>query len=227
MWCPACAWVIQTALERLQGVFDPACDFTTDRLRCRYDPARTSPQTVLEAVAGLGYNALAAGSGEPDGIRQKAFVRWAVTALLAVNVMMLSWALYSGYFASLSRAEVRYISWPILIMSAIVMVYGGGPLFRKAWWGLRHGAPGMEALVCLGAGSAFVYSCINFALGSWHLYFDTAAMLITLVLLGKLIEAGAKTNARRDLEAFLALQPNKVRLLTPGFPRGASWIWRT
>ena len=66
----------------------------------------------------------------------------------------------------------------------------------------------MEALVCLGAASAYGYSLVNFWMGSWHLYFDTASMLITLVLLGKFLESKAKRNVRRDLENFLALQPS-------------------
>jgi len=133
---------------------------------------------------------------------------------------MLSWSLYSGFFASLTGEGIRYISWPMLVMTTVVMVYGGGPLFRRAWWGVRAGAPGMEALVCLGAGAAYLFSLYNFGRISWHLYFDTASMLITLVLLGKLLEAKAKVRVRRDLEGFLNLQPNKVRLCTERFPRG-------
>ena len=143
-----------------------------------------------------------------------------ICAFLSANVMMLSWSLYSGFFTSLSNQDIRYISWPIVVLATVVMVYGAGPLFRKAWWGLRSAAPGMETLVCLGAGSAYGYSLYNFRLGNWHLYFDTATMLITLVLLGKMLEARAKSDVRKDLEGFLALQPNKVRLCTTQFPRG-------
>lgn len=220
MWCPACAWVIQSALERLDGVDEAVCDFATDRLRCRYDPVRMDPDTILDAVKQLGYTASAAqGVGTPSLWRGD-FIRLMICALLSANVMMLSWSLYSGFFTSLSVDDIRYISWPIVVMAGGVMIYGGGPLFRKAWWGVKAGAPGMEVLVCMGATSAFFYSLYNFGVDSWHLYFDTASMLITLVLLGKFLEAKAKARVRADLEGFLALQPNKVRLCTDGFPRG-------
>jgi heavy metal translocating P-type ATPase len=219
MWCPACAWVIQHALDNLKGVVRARCDFATDRLHCRYDPRQMRPEAVLSAVRKLGYAPAAADDGTGRS-RQREFIRLIITALLSANVMMLSWALYSGFFDVLNREDIRSISWPILVMAVVVMIYGGGPLFRKAWWGARAGAPGMETLVSMGAGSAFLYSLYNFAAGSWHLYFDTATMLITLVLLGKMLESGAKRNVRRDLEGFLALQPNKVRLCSAVFPEG-------
>lgn len=220
MWCPACAWVIETALDRLGGVEQAACDFATDRLRCRYDPMRVTPETIRKTVGGLGYRSFDAQGREERSLRVRNFVRLMVSAFLSANVMMLSWSLYSGFFTSLTGEDIRYISWPMMVMATLVMVYGGGPLFRKAWWGMRTGAPGMEALVCIGAATAYLYSLYNFWQTSYHLYFDTASMLITLVLLGKLLESKAKERVRRDLEGFLSLQPNKVRLCTERFPEG-------
>lgn len=220
MWCPACSWVIRAALERLEGVIEARCDFATDRLQCRYDPTRLDPETIAATIRGLGYASADAGGAGSDRRQQSEFVRLIITALLSANVMMLSWSLYTGFFTSLDADDVYFISVPILIMASIVMLYGGGALFRKAWWGVRTGAPGMEALVCLGAGSAYGYSLVNFWMGSWHLYFDTASMLITLVLLGKSLESRAKRNVRRDLEKFLALQPGKVRICSDRYPSG-------
>jgi heavy metal translocating P-type ATPase len=220
MWCPACSWVIHEALERLEGVIEARCDFATDRLQCRYDPTRLDPETIVATIRGLGYEPADVGGAAIDRREQSAFVRLIITALLSANVMMLSWSLYAGFFTSLEADDLYFISVPILVMASIVMLYGGGALFRKAWWGVRTGAPGMEALVCLGAGSAYGYSLINFWIGSWHLYFDTASMLITLVLLGKSLESKAKRNVRRDLESFLALQPGKVRICSDRYPGG-------
>jgi heavy metal translocating P-type ATPase len=220
MWCPACSWVIRAALERLDGVIEARCDFATDRLQCRYDPTRLGPEAVMATISSLGYTATDVGAATSSGPEQSAFVRLIISALLSANIMMLSFSLYSGFFTALDADDIYFISAPILVMATIVMVYGGGALFRKAWWGLRTGAPGMETLVCLGAGSAYGYSLINFWMGSWHLYFDTASMLITLVLLGKSLESKAKRNVRRDLESFLALQPGKARICSDRYPTG-------
>jgi cation transport ATPase len=147
-------------------------------------------------------------------------VRLIVTGLLSANVMMLSWALYAGFFTTSPPTpypKFRCPSWP---WRPVVFVYGGGPMLRKAWFGLIHRAPGMETLVGMAAGCAFVYSLFNWLTGSIHLYFDTASMLITLVLLGKVLEQQAKGRVRRDLDRFFALQPAKVRLINEGWPAG-------
>ena len=78
----------------------------------------------------------------------------------------------------------------------------------------------METLISIGAVCAFTYSLYNFMSGSIHLYFDTACMLITLVLLGKILERGAKDRIQEDLEHYFALAPTKVRRCTPEFPKG-------
>ena len=220
MWCPACAWVIGHALDRVDGVREVSCDFSTDRLRCRYDPVRTTPDRIRRRIERLGYRALS-DEGAADGHALRGdFIRLAMAALLSANVMMLSWALYSGFFTDLSPKGIAYISWPIFVMATIVMAYGGGPVMRKAWSGVRHLAPGMEVLIVLGAGSAYLYSLVNWWRGSLHLYFDTASMLITLLLLGKLLEARAKQRVRQDLEGFLSLQPTKVRMCSDAQPKG-------
>jgi heavy metal translocating P-type ATPase len=221
MWCTACAWVIETALSRLDGIRGATCHFSTDRLHCRYRPDRVAPDQIRKAVTRLGYDTRDPDTGDAAGNAQRReLIRLTITALLSANVMMLSWALYAGFFTDLSEDAVSKISLPIVAMAAVVFVYGGGPMLRKAWFGLVHRAPGMETLVGMAAGCAFVYSIYNWLTGSIHLYFDTASMLITLVLLGKVLEQQAKGRVRRDLDRFFALQPAKVRLITDDWPAG-------
>jgi heavy metal translocating P-type ATPase len=219
MWCPACAWVIAAALEQIPGVHSAQCDFSTDRLRCNYDPVCVTPDQLRATIGRLGYSAVAPEHEDGATLRRE-FIRLMVAILLSVNVMMLSWALYSGFLMPLTPEGVAFISWPIMLMATAVMIYGGAPVVRKAWAGLRHGAPGMETLIVLGAGSAYFYSLVNFRSGSLHLYFDTASMLVTLLLLGKLLEAQAKNKVRRELEGFLSLQPTKVKLCRYDQPQG-------
>ena len=224
MWCPACAWVIETALSRVEGVKHATCHFTTDRLRCHYDPARTDPAQIRQTIVHLGYPVHDAEAGDSGQLTlRRELIRLAITSLFSVNVMMLSWALYAGFFTDLTQDAIFKISLPIVLMASVAFVYGGGPMLRKAWFGMVHLAPGMETLVGLAAGCAYVYSFYNWLTGSIHLYFDTACMLITLVLLGKLLEQQARNRVRRDLDAFFALQPGKVRMVTDPWPSGR-WV---
>jgi len=221
MWCPACAWVIEKTLSGLDGVQTASCHFSTDRLRCRYRPDRVAPDQIRKALNRLGYEPREAGSGDAARTAsRRELIRLIVTGLLSANVMMLSWALYAGFFTSLDPNDISKISLPIVGMALVVFIYGGGPMLRKAWFGLIHASPGMETLVSMGAGCALFYSLFNWLSGSIHLYFDTACMLITLVLLGKYLEQQARGRVRRDLDSFFALQPTKVRLITNAWPRG-------
>ncbi len=220
MWCPACAWVIEASLRKAPGIFHATCTFSTDRVHFGYDPVKTSPDRIVQTIETLGFKAVLPDQNARSREKRQAFVRFAVCAFLTLNVMMLSLALYSGFFTELAPADIRIIGWPVFLMSTAVMLYGGKPIFRKAWYGLKAGAAGMEVLIGMGTSSAWSYSVFNFWQGSFHVYFDTSAMLITLVLLGKLIESHAKDTVQADLENFLSLAPRKVRRCSPLFPNG-------
>jgi heavy metal translocating P-type ATPase len=220
MWCPACAWLIDESLRKTPGVIASACNFSTDRLQVNYNPIKTSPDRIIDAVNKLGYRA-----AEPDDARdalekRRQFIRFAISAFLTMNIMMLSYALYSGFFTELGRDTIYKLSWPAFIMASIVVFYGGFELFNKAWSGLTNAAFSMETLIIIGSMSAYVYSTVNLFAGSIHVYFDTAAMLITLVLLGKTLERRAKGRVLEGLENFFSLKPSKVRICRKEYPAG-------
>jgi Cu+-exporting ATPase len=220
MWCPACAWVIDESLRRSDGVFSSQCHFAIDRLRCAYNPTVTSPAQIQKIIQNLGYQTHELDPEGKNGKVNLEVIRLLVSAFLGLNVMMLSLALYTGFFSKLSSDAVSHLSWPIFMMATIVVFYGGGPIFYKAFSGIKSSAPGMEVLISLGTFSAYAYSCYNFFAGSITLYFDTASMLVVLTLLGKAIEAQARKKVRQMLDNFFALAPTKVCLITSKFPSG-------
>ncbi|MFW6080946.1 MAG: heavy metal translocating P-type ATPase [Desulfosalsimonas sp.] len=219
MWCPACAWVIEETLRRQPGVLGADCRFVTDRARVVYDPVKIAPHLIMQAVGKLGYHASDAGA-EDGGTSAQAYFRLGISAFLTMNVMMLSFALYSGFFTELSAGAAASISWPIMVMAAIVYFYGGAQIHRKALAGAAAGAPGMEALISIGATSAFAFSLYNFYHNSIHLYFDTVAMLITLVLAGKAAEQWTRNRINSRISGFFDLLPQKVRICTDANPNG-------
>jgi len=220
MWCPACAWVIEAALKKHSGIVQSSCNFSTDRVSCEYNPIQTSPDKIIQTIGRLGYRA-AIPEEDAEAIEtKKDFIRFAVSAFLTANVMMLSFALYSGFFTELTKDTVYKISVPIFVLAGGVLSYGGFNIYRKAWAGLKSAAFGMETLITLGTFSAFFYSTFNLFSGSIHLYFDTSAMLITLTLLGKTIERKAKDSVQEDLGNFFSLRPTKVKIISDEFPGG-------
>jgi heavy metal translocating P-type ATPase len=220
MWCAACAWVIDESLKKTPGIVDAACNFSTDRLQVVYNPVKATPHQIIETIGKLGYRAATPGESEKTTERRREFVRFAVSAFLTMNVMMLSFALYTGFFTDLSPENAAKISWPMFVMATAVLIYGGYDFFKKAWAGLRNATFSMETLIIIGALSAYFFSTYNLFAGSIHLYYDTASMLITLVLLGKTLERGAKGKVLEDLENFFALMPTKVRICTDDYPDG-------
>ena len=220
MWCPACAWLIDETLQKLKGISQAQCNFSTDRLRLTYDPTATSPDRIMVALKKMGYQASIPGETREASERRREFIRFAVSAFLTINVMMLSYALYTGFFTELSAENAAKISWPMFFMAAAVLIYGGYDFYKKALAGLRNAAFSMETLIITGALSAFSYSTYSLFTGSIHLYFDTACMLIALVLLGKTLERRAKGKVLEDLENFFALMPSKVRICSDHFPDG-------
>jgi heavy metal translocating P-type ATPase len=220
MWCPACAWLIDETLKKISGIGRSRCNFSTDRLHVTYTPVRTSPEQIIAAIQKLGYQASLPGETRDAVERKREFLRFAISAFLTANVMMLSFALYSGFFTELTSETITKLSWPAFILAGIVLVYGGYGFFKKAWAGITKAAFSMETLIISGALSAFFYSTHNLFTGSIHLYFDTASMLITLVLLGKTLERRAKGKVLEDLENFFALMPTKARICSDTFPEG-------
>jgi heavy metal translocating P-type ATPase len=220
MWCPACAWVIEHALGKKYGIIHAACNFSTDTVRCEYNPVLTSPDRIIRTIGRLGYRAAEPEENSLAMETKKDFIRFIISAFLTANVMMLSFSLYSGFFIQLTPDTVHKLSWPIFILTSIVLFYGGPKIFRKAWGGFISAAFGMETLITIGSLTAYVYSTVNLFSGSIHLYYDTAAMLITLTLLGKTIEKKAKDSVQKDLSIFFSLRPTKVKICSDNFPRG-------
>ncbi|MGM0644209.1 MAG: heavy metal translocating P-type ATPase [Thermodesulfobacteriota bacterium] len=218
MWCPACAWVVEKALQKADGVAAVSCNFSSDRARVRYDPVRTSPEKIFKTVEKLGYKAVPLGRETKKKTGE--FVRLSVTAFLTMNVMMLSWAVYSGFFIDLSPISVRMIAWPAFAMATVVVFYGGYPIHRRAFAGIRTGRPGMEALITAGSFATYFYSVFHLFESSIHLYFDAASMLILLVLIGKMLEQSAKDRIAEGLSDFFSLVPKKVNIITDRFPNG-------
>jgi heavy metal translocating P-type ATPase len=220
MWCPACAWIIEEAVKKSPGVLDAGCNFSTDRLRCEYDPVRTSPSQIIQTIDHLGYRASLPGEEWGAKEKRREFIRFVISAFLTVNVMMFSYSLYSGFFTALDRETVRGLSWPIFVMAGVVLFYGGRNIYRRAFVGLSTAAFSMETLITIGAFSAYLYSTFKLFSGSIHLYFDSASMLITLVLLGKILEGRAKGEVQEGLANFFSLLPTKVKLCTKANPQG-------
>jgi len=219
MWCPACAWLIEEVLRKTPGIVKPRVSFLTDTARLTYQPHLVTPAEIFARVEKLGYKAglSEARSSGKGGAARDLLKRLGISAILSMNAMMFSSYLYFGFVRDLSPTVKAYFSYPLLLLSAPVVFYAGMPILRKAWAGIRVRTVSMDTLVAVSALSAFFYSIVQMARGSIHVYFDTAAMLVTIVLLGRYIEFHARERVFEAVRAGLdEIGPGKARITTDG-----------
>ncbi len=223
MWCPSCSWVIERSLLKHSGVVGAAASFASDRVKITYLPRLVGPSDLVKVIRDLGYEVR---ETEGEQGREKALrrelIRLGVAVFLTVNVMMISLGLYQGFLTELSDAGVRMMGVPIFLMSTAVVFYGGFPVLERALKAAGAGGFVMETLIGLGALSAYGLSVYQLFRGSLHMYFDTASMLITLILLGKYLEARIRHRATRGVEEIYDLLPGKARVETAAGERYVS-----
>ncbi len=224
MWCTACSWLLEEVLRRTEGVLRAEVLFLTDTATVTYLPHRVKVETLQKSVARLGYQAHLQGERSGEAAREKRewLLRFGVAAIFTCNIMMISFALYWGFFRELEREGISMFSYPLWLMATPVVFYSGWPILRRAAAGARHMKLNMEALIAVGTLAAYFYSVVQIWLGGIHLYFDTASMLVTLVLLGKFIETQAREKVSRGVSELFALTSGKVRLCTAGRERWVS-----
>ncbi|BDI28668.1 hypothetical protein CCAX7_007190 [Capsulimonas corticalis] len=220
MWCASCAWLIENALKHEKGVMDCQVYFAADVVRVTYKPARIDQSDIAARIRRLGYTAEnysdkgAEGATAATKARRGDFVRAVVAFVFAMNAGMFSLALYLNYWQSLGAQASEILPRWALALSLPVM-WAGWPIFQRAAQAARRGAATMETLITLGSWTAFLFSLWSMAHHSVHVYFDTADMLIALVLIGKHIESGAKGQAAGAVALLYGLLPRKATVLTP------------
>jgi heavy metal translocating P-type ATPase len=222
LWCSTCSWLIEEVLSRLKGVLEVKALYTLDLVQFKYLPQEVTIQDIQDRLSKLGYHFSSfQDPSKPSGERKRLQLRLGLSSILTAHVMMISFILYAGFFQDLGAEATHYFSYSLWILTTPVLLYGGWPVFKKAWIGLRYGNPSMEFLISIGALSAYFYSLFQMSRASLHLYFDTSAMLIVLVLLGKYLEARAKERISGGLMELVLLAGQKVRLLTE---EGEKWL---
>ena len=217
LWCASCAWLIEHAVGQIKGVERCRVYFASDLVKVAYKPARVAPEALAATIRKLGYTAEpysgdGANADSPQAKARKALLTRAVIAsVFAVNAGMFQLPFYADFFArqGLPAEAIQRLPRIEFFMSLPVLI-AGWPIFAKAWAAARRGGAIMETLIALGVTVSFAYSAWVVAHGGVHVYFDTADMLIALVLIGKHIEAGARHDASGAISLLYGLLPKKA-----------------
>jgi Cu+-exporting ATPase len=225
MTCAACAARIEKVLNRVPGVH-ASVNFATEVAAVRFDPASATTEQLIAAVTRAGYGASVRHDSEAERAEVKArkvrdyqalrreFLVSAVLTLplLAQMVPML----LSGNLIHAEHADLIPRGWQ-LALATPVQFWIGRRFYVGAWNALRGGGANMDVLIVLGTTMAWAFSAAVTAFGlNQHVYFEAGAAVITLVLLGKLLEARAKAGTSVALEGLLRLQPKVAHVVRNG-----------
>jgi Cu2+-exporting ATPase len=213
--CASCVWLNERLLSRLPGVVSARVNYATHRARVRWDPAVATLEAVLGRIRAAGYEPKPYTESErqraQDAETRDLLIRLGTAFFLATQLMIYSAALYAGYFQGMEPGMRRLMEVIALGLTLPVFLYSGAPFLRSAARGLRAGRFNMDVLIVLGSGAALAYSAYQMARGG-EVYFDTAAMIVTLVLAGRYVEARARGRASEAVARLSRLLPREARV---------------
>ena len=224
--CASCVQRLERTLGAVSGVLDAQVNLSTGQALVRVPAGAVDTASLLAAVEAAGYHGQALDAdGDPDGgaaVRERELRHWRERTLLAA---VLSLPLLAGMVADLwapaaGLTAVLTNGWLQLALATPVQFIAGWTFYRDAYFNLRSRNANMSVLVVLGTSAAYLYSLAGVFFGRRFgitaTYFETSALLITLVLLGKYLEAGAKGRTSAAIGKLLALQARTARVLRDG-----------
>ena len=231
MHCVNCAATVEQALTKVQpGVVSATVNFATEKAQITYIPGQVTPTDFIAAVKGAGYGVV-----EVDPDQQLADVEQATREAeiheqtrkfwigVAFSLPLFLFSMARDFALLGTWSDALWGNWLMFVLATPVQFYVGWDYYTGGFKALRNGAANMDVLVAMGSSAAFFYSVPvtaaltlgSTALGS-HVYFETAAVIITLIKLGKLLEVRAKDQTGAAIKKLMGLQAKAARVVRNG-----------
>ncbi|MDQ8757370.1 heavy metal translocating P-type ATPase [Sphingosinicella sp. LHD-64] len=225
MTCASCIGRVEKALRSVPGVLDAQVNLATETARVEA-PSGVSRASLIEAVAGAGYQATVRAAPQPNQLEadEARYAKASEKELRHVIVAAaLSLPLVVPMLLEPFGIAFALPGWLQLLLATPVQFWFGARFYRAGWKALRARAGNMDLLVAIGTSAAFGLSLyqllvppMSHGAGAPHYYFEAAAVVITLVLLGKWLEGRAKRQTGAAIRALMALRPDTARVVEPG-----------
>ncbi len=225
MTCANCSMNIERALKKVPGVVTVSVNFGAERAHVEYIPTLTSIEDIASAIEGAGYGAILPEEGLDDEDAEMRARREEIRSqtrkfltgvLFATPLFVLSMGRDFGLLGLWSNAA--WVNWLFLALATPVQFYVGWDYYSGGWKSLKNGSANMDVLVAMGSSVAYFYSLFvlfNPLLGS-HVYFETSALIITLIKLGKLLESRTKARTGGAIRKLMGLRPKTATILEDG-----------
>jgi len=230
MHCAGCVRTVETTLAGVNGVSESSVNFADATVRIKYDAAKVTPRELAAAVKLAGYQLVvpeessAAKQDNPAEIALRAQEqeladyrrRFIVSAALTIPVMFLS----MGHMIAGVHFPPALVAWVSLALATPVVWWAGWPFHTGMWSALKHGRADMNTLISVGTLVAYFFSlavtlapeALTPAGWTVSVYYETAAMIVTLILAGRWMEARAKGKARQAIRELMQMRPPKARV---------------
>ncbi|EFO81019.1 heavy metal translocating P-type ATPase [Oscillochloris trichoides DG-6] len=244
MTCASCVMRVERAIKKVPGVLEARVNLSTEGASITFAPEHVGPDEIKTAIERAGYGVIetrVADATPPEDVEAAARAheladkrrKLTVGVALGLPLFLLSmsrdfgllqpwWigaaANMAGHSAMESLpARDDLLNWFFLLLATPVQFYSGRDYYVHAWKALRARTANMDSLIAMGSSVAYLYSLLLLLSGAaGHVYFETAAMIITLILVGKYLEARAKSQTGAAIRALIGLQPKLARVLRGG-----------
>ncbi|MBP7999747.1 MAG: cadmium-translocating P-type ATPase [Chloroflexi bacterium] len=233
MTCANCASTIQRRLNKTEGVLEANVNFASEKALVTYAPGAVTRADLVAAVRQAGYDVVEAQPDEAiedaEAAAREAEVhhqqrRFVIGLIFSLPLFLFSMSRDLGFLGH--WAHDLWVNWLFLLLASPVQFYVGWDYYVGAYKSLRNGSANMDVLVAMGSSVAYLYSVavlIAQSVGSnaWgdHVYFETSAVIITLIVLGKLLEARAKGRTSEAIKKLMGLQAKTARVIRNGEER--------
>lgn len=220
--CAACSWLIEQSVEGLEGVCEARVNYATSRLRVRWEEGRTGLGNVAHRVAAIGYRATPYHPQQLERPRQRQantlIMRMAVAGFCAGNVMLAAAALYCGALTGMDASFHRFFNWVGLVLCVPIILYSAVPFYQGAISALRAATMTMDVPICIGLLTTFTYSVWVTLADRGEVYFDTVAMFVFVLLIGRVVENASRGRVSSAVERLLSLGARAARVMRGGMP---------
>ena len=230
MTCTNCANTVQRALRKVTGVVEANVNYASEKASVVYIPGVAHRQDLIQAVEKAGYGVVQTTGDEAledaEAAAREAEIadqtrKFWVGVTFAAPLFLFSMARDLNLLGMWAHGE--WVHWLMLALATPVQFYVGGDYYRGGWKSIRNGSANMDVLVAMGSSAAYFYS-LAILIGSlfgWHglgdhVYFETAAVIITLIKLGKLLEARAKGRTSAAIKALMGLRARTAHVVRDG-----------
>src|SRR5829696_3522243 len=219
----SCVGRVEKALKKVPGVLDADVNLATKKATVKYLASETGARDFARAVEGAGYGVVRReDDAAPEDAHQREYEKlrgsFLVAAVLTALILIGSLPHMFGFMLPVPTA---WLNVGLLALATPIQFWAGWRFYEGAWRALRHGQANMNTLVAVGTSAAYLYSAVatlvpQLFAGRAGVYFDTSALIITLILLGRLLEARAKGRTSEAIKKLAGLQAKTARVVRGG-----------